>query len=54
MERVMTEDVETKIVEILDALQNGAAVIGGKVVKYAPDVADASADAMAWRRIALG
>lgn len=35
-------NVETKIVEMLDALQNGAIKIGEGVVKYSPDVADAA------------
>lgn len=35
-------NVETKIVEMLDALQNGAVKIGEGVVKYSPDVADAA------------
>lgn len=35
-------DIETKVVEMLDALQNGAVTIGEQVVKYSPDVADAA------------
>lgn len=36
----MTDKIEQKVVDILDALQSGAVEIGGKVVKYAPDIAD--------------
>lgn len=34
--------IEGKLVEMLDALQNGAVKVGEQVVKYSPDVADAA------------
>jgi hypothetical protein len=34
--------VEGKLVEMLDALQNGVVTVGEQVVKYGPDVADAA------------
>lgn len=37
----MTEPVEQKLVSMLDALQSGVVEIGGKLVKYTPDVVDA-------------
>jgi len=37
----MTNDLENKLVTMLDAIQNGAVEIGGAMVKYSPDIADA-------------
>lgn len=37
----VVDAVETKIVSMLDALQQGAVTVGHVAVKYAPDVADA-------------
>lgn len=34
--------VEGKLIEMLDALQNGAVKVGEQVVKYSPDVAEAA------------
>jgi hypothetical protein len=41
-EQVIKETVEAKLVNMLDALQNGVAEIGNTAVKYAPDVMDAA------------
>ncbi|WP_020473636.1 hypothetical protein [Zavarzinella formosa] len=38
----MVPSVEEKLVEMLDALQNGAVKVGEQVVKYSPDGADAA------------
>jgi len=38
----MSDKVETKLVSMLDALQNGVAEVGGKIVKYTPDVVNAA------------
>lgn len=41
----MTQDaIETKVVSMLDALQNGAVEVAGQAVKYAPDVTNAMLD----------
>lgn len=37
-----SEAVQAKVLEMLDALQNGAAHIGDQVVKYSPDIANAA------------
>jgi hypothetical protein len=38
----VTPSVEGKLIDMLDALQNGAVKVGETVVKYSPDVADAA------------
>jgi len=38
----MSDKIETKLVSMLDALQNGVAEVGGKIVKYTPDVVNAA------------
>lgn len=37
-------DVQHKVVSMLDALQNGAVIVGNQVVKYTPDVINAALD----------
>lgn len=41
MKEEQTESVEGRFIEMLDAIQNGAAKIGDATIEYAPDVADA-------------
>jgi len=36
------QDVETKIIDMLDALQSGAVTVGEKVVEYTPEAIDAA------------
>lgn len=37
-----TDKIQDKVVSMLDALQQGAATVGDNVVKYTPDVVDAT------------
>ena len=38
----MSDAIEQKVISMLDALQSGIAEVGGQVVKYTPDVIDAT------------
>ena len=40
----MSDAIETKVLSMLDALQNGAVELGGQIVKYTPDVVNAVLD----------
>lgn len=38
----MSDAIETKILSMLDALQNGVITVAGQTIKYAPDVMQAA------------